>query len=1039
MLGALQSLLRWGRSFGHFLVSMITTLFLRCLRNQGLSSIWATGEQRSSYPKGTGEKAKTDPPVRPPWQGRRRGDLFRCDLSPARNHHPKDGHRKRKLGLVLAENMFLENMKRKQLSKIAGWRFVIPSMEDWEQVPLDQPTDLLKTINSETGKFPGPVTSSKDVRPIQAMFTSNENRSIADPNCVELKSVEYALQSPIIATGEHPISAAGDHLCSPAQARDGSLIRRTTVGDMVEENPLPKSVGIFQQLVKTTFGLKKSPSLRQTQFPDTCESMQIPGGRFDFHYKRLLLWPTVLTSSPRNRPLKSKVAAPSSPRRFLISGMELFPFQGMCTWPCHLAKQQRTRPPAVPGSLSCERGGPSSKGSYEPEMRNYLQKELTMKSDPPSLQVTTMAHFSNDQVVQFSMEEVQSTRYRAAHSLLGRVFTENRISTTELRESVIAPWLIQGRIRVVQAKHGLIEFMLPNEEARNWILKRSPWAINDRIIHLRAWTPIITKQIYDDLAIAPFRIQLWDVREDCCTQQFGRKMVQTTIGKVLESGVFTCQDSGSWFVKVKALIDFSRPLRSQILASNDDTGRFCVSLKYEHLPSFCFHCGRVGHSSRSCTFDPPARMENYGPHMITKKLGTRIYDADDQVQPFARGGKSVWVNRDYRQQGPEKLGAGMQREQGGRYPTQLTRQPKQMAAEESSVQTAGQRRLSPRGCKVSRSPVRRLGRVRTPNASPAASSEDPAGGRPVASMRERVMASSDGDGESLGSYPERRGGGGGGDSEPHLKISGTGGAHAGGEAHTIKIASGDARRRRLIIEDWEDESPIPARPKEDKVEVGETRKKGKRLTKMVTANDGPKVASARRAPAQKKQTGTARPIKPAGAARKKKGLAQSPLVKEAGTGKAAHSAEMAPAQAHDLSAQGESLMVEEPTKAEGMPSPKGSSSEEDEQRFVIKARTTPTKLQNQVLPGQVRQVVAAFEASMSINEESNIVQGVEDGLNPNLNEYGSNLETGTRNRSLNELEGGFEESPTPKKQFVEEQEITDSVEEASREWPQEDK
>ncbi|CAL1384010.1 unnamed protein product [Linum trigynum] len=639
MLGALQSLLRWGRSFGHFLVSMITTLFLRCLRNQGLSGIWGAGEQRRSYPKGICEKAKADPPGRPPCQGRRRGDLYRCDLSPARKYRPKDGYRKRKLGLVLAENMILENRKRKRLSKIAVWRFVIPSMEDWEQVSLDQPADLLKTRNSETGEFPGPVTVSKDIRPIQAMFTSNINRSISDPNCGDMKSEEYALQSPISAAGEYPISAAGEHVWSSAQARDGSLIRRITVGDTVEENPLPKvvekSVEIFQQLVKTTFGLKKSPSWRQTQFPNTCESMQIPGGRFDFHYKRLLLWPTVLTSCPRNRPLTSKVADHSSPRRALNSGMDLFPFQGMCTWPCDLAKQQRIRPPAVPGSLSCERGCPSSKGSYEPEVRKYLLEELTMTSAPPSLQVTTMAHFSNDQVVQFSMEEVQSTRYRAAHSLLGRVFTENRISTTELRESVIAPWLIQGRIRVVQAKHGLIEFMLPNEEARNWILKRSPWVINDRIIHLRAWTPIITKQIYDDLAIAPFRIQLWDVREDCCTQQFGRKMVQTTIGRVLESGVFTCQDSGSWFVKVKALVDFSRPLRSQILASNDDTGRFCVSLKYEHLPSFCFHCGRVGHSSRSCTFDPPARMENYGPHMITKKLGTRIYDADDQVQPFA--------------------------------------------------------------------------------------------------------------------------------------------------------------------------------------------------------------------------------------------------------------------------------------------------------------------------------------------------------------------------------------------------------------------
>ncbi|CAL1378017.1 unnamed protein product [Linum trigynum] len=107
-----------------------------------------------------------------------------------------------------------------------------------------------------------------------------------------------------------------------------------------------------------------------------------------------------------------------------------------------------------------------------------------------------MAHVTSDEVVQFSMEEVQSTKYRVSHSLLGRVFTTNRISTTELREAVLTSWLKQGCLKVVLAKHGLVELMLPSEEARIWVLKRTPWVINDQILHLRPWTPEITKQIF---------------------------------------------------------------------------------------------------------------------------------------------------------------------------------------------------------------------------------------------------------------------------------------------------------------------------------------------------------------------------------------------------------------------------------------------------------------------------------------------------------------------------------------------------------------
>ncbi|CAL1412680.1 unnamed protein product [Linum trigynum] len=91
----------------------------------------------------------------------------------------------------------------------------------------------------------------------------------------------------------------------------------------------------------------------------------------------------------------------------------------------------------------------------------------------------------------------------------------------------------------------------------------------------------------------------------------------------------------------------------------------------------------------------------------------------------------------------------------------------------------------------------------------------------------------------------------------------------------------------------------------------------------------------------------------------------------------------------------------------------------------------------QVLPEPVRQVVAAFEAGMRINEEKGIAKEAEGDMSTYLNEYGSNLATGSRKRPLEELEGGLEASPTPKKQFVEEQETNDTVEEASGEWPQE--
>ncbi|CAL1368583.1 unnamed protein product [Linum trigynum] len=160
------------------------------------------------------------------------------------------------------------------------------------------------------------------------------------------------------------------------------------------------------------------------------------------------------------------------------------------------------------------------------------------------MQSSMATHVSEDQVVQFSLHEVQSVQVRRSHTLLGCIFMTAKLSPAEIRDWVNSPWQCKGRIKVLQAKHGLFEFVLPNEESKIWVLKRTPWLVNDKIIHLRSWTPSVTKQTYEELVMAPFRVQLWDVKDDCYTAKFGMKVAGPTIGQVLEAGVYSCLDTG---------------------------------------------------------------------------------------------------------------------------------------------------------------------------------------------------------------------------------------------------------------------------------------------------------------------------------------------------------------------------------------------------------------------------------------------------------------------------------------------------------------
>ncbi|CAL1402068.1 unnamed protein product [Linum trigynum] len=130
-------------------------------------------------------------------------------------------------------------------------------------------------------------------------------------------------------------------------------------------------------------------------------------------------------------------------------------------------------------------------------------------------------------------------------------------------------------------------------------------------------------------------------------------------------------------------------------------------------------------------------------------------------------------------------------------------------------------------------------------------------------------------------------------------------------------------------------------------------------------------------------------------------------------------------------------------------------------RFEIKKRLPQKtgKQPAQIPSGRVNKVVAAFEAGLSLVHEgrkgSDCVEKIpidgaprmrqleevgDTGLG--LDEYDSNMPNPTfdsRKRSLEHLEGDMGVPPTPKKQFVEADEVSDQVEVASLEWPQPDK
>ncbi|CAL1395374.1 unnamed protein product [Linum trigynum] len=640
MRGALPSLLAWSCWLGNWLLEIFSSFFLISLVNQNAGK----AQRGHDLDRGNGSENGTR------WK---MGSVPRLHCDPNQmGCNLKRVLKKRKQVLSREMQDFsIENdpsisisVKKRRLVQFHEWRFCLPSSDLVGEEPLLSRTDEINVESSDLGER------------ANARVGLGDRDFVAEAASMRGLVINRRRRcAPVVAAGgsaDAPPCLATRDLPPPPPPQSENLGKQLAISPGMD---FPAFSGLFGGSTRITAQRKDSSEdtllvgnftpIRTLTIPNMYLQLGFSGGRGPlslFILRPNGRWTVSTQKSRRPGEIAStetlSIFAPlrSSSGMWRVWNPQSIPVSFRATPFKHTPVIHPCPKPAVHGKLLTD-----EVLGWKIPGANTINKSLCQD-------LCTMAHVTEDQVVHFSLEEVQSTRFRAARSLLGHLFTNDQITTGELREELLDAWKIRGQLRVIRAKHGLFEIVLPNEEAKKWALSRNPWIIKDRLLTLCPWSPVIPKKNYEEMAKAPLRVQLWGVKEDCCTKLFGRKMVVAAIGQVIDAGIFACKETGERFIKVNTVIDFSLPLRSQIMAASEEGDKFWVSCKYEFLPSFCFRCGRIGHARRDCSFDPPQGQERFGPHMATKKVGRKLYEEEGDSPVFGGSRRSVWINRQQR-------------------------------------------------------------------------------------------------------------------------------------------------------------------------------------------------------------------------------------------------------------------------------------------------------------------------------------------------------------------------------------------------------
>ena len=115
------------------------------------------------------------------------------------------------------------------------------------------------------------------------------------------------------------------------------------------------------------------------------------------------------------------------------------------------------------------------------------------------------------------------------------------------------------------------------------------------------------------------------------------------IGKVIEVDKRSLQAEQAKFMRIRVEIPIYKPLRRGGNITNADGVRCWLTFRYEHLPTFCYICGLIGHDDKHCckSQQDGLKERQYGEWLRASSV---VKNGGERGKTKVNGGSNSMVN-----------------------------------------------------------------------------------------------------------------------------------------------------------------------------------------------------------------------------------------------------------------------------------------------------------------------------------------------------------------------------------------------------------
>ena len=157
-------------------------------------------------------------------------------------------------------------------------------------------------------------------------------------------------------------------------------------------------------------------------------------------------------------------------------------------------------------------------------------------------------------------------------------------------------WKMGLDLQIVDVGNNVLQFKFSFEYQLQWVEKNGPWNFDNNLLLLCRWRRGLSSTNIT-FTHSPFWVQIWGLPFKLMSEEVCRDL-SNSLGRFIETDQRVGQSDQAKFMRVRVDLQLDKPLRRGGKIASVEGEKFWVSFRYERLPTFCFHCGRLGHDMK---------------------------------------------------------------------------------------------------------------------------------------------------------------------------------------------------------------------------------------------------------------------------------------------------------------------------------------------------------------------------------------------------------------------------------------------------------